>query len=117
MTSLLRAAAVTMAALALVVVTGCGGGGGTSSNDYAKAHNIPIAVGTSSSRQSFGQKTTLHRDWFALVNLGMRRTDLAPGTEGDRDADQVRIAIEAIRAVMPLLEQAGLRKSRARPAA
>jgi hypothetical protein len=39
MTSLLRAAAVTMAALALVVVAGCGGGGGTSSNDYAKAIN------------------------------------------------------------------------------
>jgi hypothetical protein len=39
MTSLLRAAAVTMAALALVVTAGCGGGGGTSSNDYAKAIN------------------------------------------------------------------------------
>jgi hypothetical protein len=40
-----------------------------------------------------------------LANLGMRRTGLAPGTEGERDPDQVRVAIEAIRAVMPLLEQ------------
>ncbi len=34
-----------------------------------KANNIPIAVGTSSSSQSFGQKTTLHRDWFALFDF------------------------------------------------
>jgi len=40
-----------------------------------------------------------------LANLGMRRTGLAPGTEGERDPDQVRVAIEAIRAVVPLLEQ------------
>ena len=36
---------------------------------HLKAHNIPIAVGTRSSRQSFGQKTTLHRDWFALFDF------------------------------------------------
>ncbi|HCS42035.1 MAG TPA: HAD family hydrolase, partial [Pseudomonas sp.] len=36
---------------------------------HLKANNIPIAVGTSSSRQSFGQKTTLHRDWFALFDF------------------------------------------------
>jgi hypothetical protein len=40
-----------------------------------------------------------------MVNLGMRRTGLAPGTEEERDPSQVRVAIEAIRAVMPLLEQ------------
>ncbi|HWE34606.1 MAG TPA: hypothetical protein VG410_14030 [Solirubrobacteraceae bacterium] len=40
-----------------------------------------------------------------LVNLGMRRTGLAPGTEGERDPEQVRLAIDAIRAVLPLLEQ------------
>jgi pseudouridine-5'-monophosphatase len=36
---------------------------------HLKANNIPIAVGTSSSSQSFGQKTTLHRDWFALFDI------------------------------------------------
>ena len=41
----------------------------------------------------------------ALANLGMRRTGLAPGTEDERDPAQVRLAIEAIRALMPLLEQ------------
>ncbi len=40
-----------------------------------------------------------------LVNLGMRRTGLAPGTETERDPMQVRLAIEGIRAVLPLLEQ------------
>jgi hypothetical protein len=41
-----------------------------------------------------------------LVNLGMRRTGIAPGTEGERDPGQVRIAIEAIRGLLPLIEQA-----------
>jgi hypothetical protein len=40
-----------------------------------------------------------------LINLGMRRTGLAPGTEDERDLDQVRLAIEAIRVQLPLIEQ------------
>jgi hypothetical protein len=42
----------------------------------------------------------------SLVNLGMRRTGLAPGTESERDPGQVRLAIEAIRALAPLIEVA-----------
>ncbi|MBV9607101.1 MAG: hypothetical protein JO027_18450 [Solirubrobacterales bacterium] len=42
----------------------------------------------------------------ALVNLGMRRTGLVPGTEAERDPDQVRLAIEGVRALLPVLEQA-----------
>jgi hypothetical protein len=42
----------------------------------------------------------------ALANLGMRRTGLAPGTESERDPEQVRLAIESLRALMPVLEQA-----------
>jgi hypothetical protein len=41
----------------------------------------------------------------SLINLGMRRTGLAPGTEGERDQGQVRLAIEAVRALVPLIEQ------------
>ena len=41
-----------------------------------------------------------------LANLGMRRTGLAPGTEGERDPAQVRLAIESLRALLPVLEQA-----------
>ncbi len=41
----------------------------------------------------------------ALVNVGMRRTGLAPGTEDERDPGQVRLAIESLRALMPVLEQ------------
>jgi hypothetical protein len=40
-----------------------------------------------------------------LANLGMRRTGLAPGTEDERDPGQVRLAIESIRALLPVLEQ------------
>jgi hypothetical protein len=39
----------------------------------------------------------------ALINLGMRRTGLAPGTEDERDPVQVRLAIESVRALMPQL--------------
>jgi hypothetical protein len=41
----------------------------------------------------------------ALANLAVRRTGLAPGTEGERDPEQVRVAIEAIRALLPVLEE------------
>ena len=41
----------------------------------------------------------------SLVNLGMRRTGLAPGTEGERDPAQVYLAIESVRALSPLVEQ------------
>jgi hypothetical protein len=42
----------------------------------------------------------------SLVNLGMRRTGLAPGTEDERDSDQVRLSIDSIRALLPVLERA-----------
>lgn len=40
----------------------------------------------------------------SLINLGMRRTGLGQGTEDERDAAQVRLAIESVRALMPQLE-------------
>jgi hypothetical protein len=42
----------------------------------------------------------------ALVNLGMRRTGLVPGTEEERDPGQVQLAIDSLRALMPVLERA-----------
>ncbi len=42
----------------------------------------------------------------SMINLGMRRTGTAPGTEDERDPEQVRMAIEAIRAALPLVERA-----------
>ena len=39
-----------------------------------------------------------------LINLGMRRTGLQPGTESERDPGQVRLAIEAVRALLPQVE-------------
>jgi hypothetical protein len=48
-----------------------------------------------------------------LANLGMRRTGLAPGTEDERDPAQVRMAIESIRGLMPLVEQAAPEQAKA----
>ena len=42
---------------------------------------------------------------ITVLNLGMRRTGLAPGTEDERDPAQVRVAIESVRSQLPLLEQ------------
>jgi hypothetical protein len=39
-----------------------------------------------------------------MVNFGMRRTGLMPGTESERDAGQVQLAVESVRALMPLVE-------------
>jgi len=41
----------------------------------------------------------------SLVNLAGRRLGIAPGTEGERDLAQVRTAIDATRALLPVLEQ------------
>jgi hypothetical protein len=40
-----------------------------------------------------------------MINMGMRRTGLMPGTEEEQDPAQVIVAIEAVRAHMPLIEQ------------
>jgi hypothetical protein len=41
----------------------------------------------------------------SLVNLGGQRLGLAPGAEDMRDLDQARLAIEGVRALLPLLEE------------
>ena len=40
-----------------------------------------------------------------LINLGMRRTGMVAGTESERDLEQVRVAIESVRALLPLVEE------------
>jgi hypothetical protein len=40
----------------------------------------------------------------SLLNLGGRKAGLSPGTEGERDPEQVRQAIEGVRALMPIVE-------------
>ena len=39
-----------------------------------------------------------------LVNLGGRKAGLAPGTEDERDLEQLRVAVDAARALLPLVE-------------
>jgi hypothetical protein len=41
----------------------------------------------------------------SLLNLGMRRVGVMPGTEEERDLDQAEIAIESVRGLLPQLEQ------------
>jgi hypothetical protein len=39
-----------------------------------------------------------------LINVGGRKAGLAPGTEGERDPEQLRLAIDGARALLPLVE-------------
>ena len=39
-----------------------------------------------------------------LINVGGRKAGLAPGTEGERDPEQLRLAVDAARALLPLVE-------------
>src|SRR5881275_2858743 len=40
----------------------------------------------------------------SLLNLGGRKAGLSPGTEAERDPEQVRQAIEGVRALLPIVE-------------
>ena len=40
-----------------------------------------------------------------IINVGGRRAGVAPGTEDERDLEQVATAIEAVRGLLPLLER------------
>jgi hypothetical protein len=42
----------------------------------------------------------------SLINLGGRKAGLVPGAEDERDLDQVRQAVDASRALLPLVEGA-----------
>jgi hypothetical protein len=42
----------------------------------------------------------------SLINLGARKAGLAPGSEDERDPEQVRQAIEGVRALWPQVEAA-----------
>jgi len=45
----------------------------------------------------------------SLLNLGARKAGLVPGTDDERDQEQLRIAIEGVRGLLPLVE-GGLRE-------
>jgi len=47
-----------------------------------------------------------------LVNLGMRRVGVVPGTEDERDLAQAEVAIEAVRALSPVLDQVAPEQAR-----
>jgi hypothetical protein len=50
----------------------------------------------------------------SILNVAVLRAGLVPGSEGEQDLGQTRMGIEAVRALMPLVEQA-LGAEQARP--
>jgi len=40
----------------------------------------------------------------SLLNLGGRKAGLAPGTEDERDLAQVKVAVDGVRGLLPLVE-------------
>jgi hypothetical protein len=41
----------------------------------------------------------------SLINLGGRKAGLAPGTEDERDLDQLKQAVDAARVLLPMVEE------------
>src|SRR5438067_9498442 len=72
-------------------------GGGPSEDELRAAYEAQV--------KKVRVEHVLLEDVVTLANLGMRRTGIAPGTEDERDPDQVRLAIDAIRAMLPMVEQ------------
>jgi hypothetical protein len=54
--------------------------------------------------QRIGVDDVIVQTIVSLLNLGGRRAGLAPGTEGERDLEQVRKAVEGARVLIPLVE-------------
>ena len=75
---------------------GAMGGGSPSEEELRQAYEQQI--------KQIRVEQLLLESVVTILNLGMRRTGLAPGTEDERDLDQVRVAIESVRGVMPALE-------------
>lgn len=50
----------------------------------------------------------------SILNVAVLRAGLVPGSEGERDLPQTRVGIEAVRALLPLVEQV-LGAEQARP--
>lgn len=50
----------------------------------------------------------------SILNVSVLRAGLVPGSEGERDLGQTRVGIEAVRALLPLVEQV-LGAEQARP--
>jgi hypothetical protein len=50
----------------------------------------------------------------SILNVAVLRAGLVPGSEGERDLEQTRMGIEAVRALLPLVEQS-LGAEQARP--
>lgn len=48
----------------------------------------------------------LFEDVVTLINLGLRRTGAVPGTEDERDPEQAMLAVDSVRALLPMLERA-----------
>ena len=61
---------------------------------------------TRRSSSGCGSRTCSLQTVVSLLNLGGRKAGLAPGTEDERDPEQLRLAIEGARALLPLVEPA-----------
>jgi hypothetical protein len=51
------------------------------------------------------EHTHEHSEPVSLVNLGGQRLGITPDTEEMRDLEQARLAIEGVRALLPILEE------------
>ena len=75
---------------------GAGAGGNPSEEELRAAYEAEI--------KKIRVEQIVLEQVVTLVNLGMRRTGLSPGTEDERDLGQVQLAIESVRVLLPIVE-------------
>jgi hypothetical protein len=82
------------------------GAGGARSDQAARPSEEELRAAYEAEIKKLRVEHLLLEHVVTLINLGSRRTGQAPGTEDERELGQVRLAIEGIRALMPVVEQA-----------
>jgi Domain of unknown function (DUF1844) len=89
-----------------------GGVGGTGSDRQPTEEEMRAALEEELKRVRVEQVVT--EATVSILNVAVLRAGLVPGSEGEQDLGQTRMGIEAVRALMPLVEQS-LGTEQARP--
>lgn len=73
--------------------------------DQAEPSEAELRAAFEEEMKRFRVEDLVLQSLATILNTGIRRSGLAPGTEEERDWDQVRVAIEAVRGLAPVVEQ------------
>jgi hypothetical protein len=80
-------------------------GGGDSRDQAAQSSEEELRAAYEAELSRITSADMILQSVVSLLNLGGRRLGLAPGSEGERDLEQVRDAVDGVRALLEILER------------